>query len=246
MSPRDRVRLALNFQEPDIVPYHVSLTSEAHQRLVDHHGGAGFEDLIGNHIAEISLRELWPDEETQPGFFRDEWGVTWNRTVDKDIGVVHEYLLPGPSLEGYEFPNPDPAPMSKAYQLFIERNPDKFRVACLGFAIFERAWALRGFDNTLADMLESPRFLHELLDRLVEWSLVQVDLAVKHDLDCIRFGDDWGSQTAMLMGPELWRKFIKPPIAKICEHVRSAGKFMMIHSCGDVRGPYCRTWSRSA
>ena len=32
-------------------------------------------------------------QELRPGHWRDEFGVVWNRTVDKDIGVVEHYPL---------------------------------------------------------------------------------------------------------------------------------------------------------
>ena len=36
------------------------------------------------------------------------------------------------------------------------------------------------------------------------------------------------------MGPILWREFIKPRITKMYQLVKSQGKYVMIHSCGDV------------
>jgi uroporphyrinogen decarboxylase len=36
------------------------------------------------------------------------------------------------------------------------------------------------------------------------------------------------------MGPRLWREFILPQLKRMYGVVREAGKFVMIHSCGDV------------
>ena len=36
------------------------------------------------------------------------------------------------------------------------------------------------------------------------------------------------------MGPELWREFVKPVLKRMYSVVRAKGKFVMIHSCGDV------------
>lgn len=108
-------------------------------------------------------------------------------------------------------------------------------MASIGFSLFERAWTLRGFEQLLVDMIESPEFVHSLLDRITEVNLAQIDFALKHDVDCVRFGDDWGSQNGLIMGPALWREFIKPRIAKMYKRVRDAGKYVMIHCCGDVK-----------
>jgi uroporphyrinogen decarboxylase len=36
------------------------------------------------------------------------------------------------------------------------------------------------------------------------------------------------------MGPRLWREFILPPLERMYAVAKKAGKFVMIHSCGDV------------
>lgn len=40
------------------------------------------------------------------GHWRDPFGVLWDRTEDKDIGVVSNCLLPEPNLKNYAFPDP--------------------------------------------------------------------------------------------------------------------------------------------
>jgi uroporphyrinogen decarboxylase len=48
------------------------------------------------------------------------------------------------------------------------------------------------------------------------------------------FGDDWGMQTGLIMGPKAWDEFIKPRIQKMYGLVRSKGKLVFIHCCGKV------------
>ena len=36
------------------------------------------------------------------------------------------------------------------------------------------------------------------------------------------------------MGPDLWHEFIEPELVRMYQSVRQAGKFVLIHSCGDV------------
>ena len=48
------------------------------------------------------------------------------------------------------------------------------------------------------------------------------------------FGDDWGQQGGLLMGPALWKEFIKPRISLMYARVKSHGKRVFIHSCGKV------------
>ncbi|MCE5200147.1 MAG: uroporphyrinogen decarboxylase family protein [Armatimonadota bacterium] len=235
MTPRERVYRALQFQDTDIVPYQVNFTSTARAKLGEFYGNADFEPSIGNHLAILSLRRAGIWTEIAPGHLRDQWGVIWNRTVDKDIGVVENRVLPEPKFDGYSFPDPRQTGASGKYDEFIQHYPDRFRVITIGFSLFERAWSLRGMDNILVDMIESPEFVHELLDRIVEHNLWHIDDILKHDVDCILFGDDWGQQSGLIMGPVLWREFIKPRVAKMYERVKQGGKFVAIHSCGDIK-----------
>lgn len=234
MTPRERVQQALQFRQTDIVPYNVGLTSEARRKLVDY-WGPDFESQVGNHLAWMSLRQFAEWTEVEPGCFRDEWGVVWNRRVDMDTGVIERFVLTEPSLEGFEFPDPSPKPMAEIYPPWLGQTAGLFRIAGIGFSLFERAWTLRGMEHLLADMLHHPGFVHDLFDRIVDWNLTQVEMALKHDIDCVYFGDDWGSQSGLIMGPRLWREFIKPRVARMYQRVRDAGKFVMIHSCGDVK-----------
>ena len=58
--------------------------------------------------------------------------------------------------------------------------------------------------------------------------------ALTYDIDAVYFGDDWGQQRGLQMGPSTWRTFILPQLRRMYATVRRAGKLVMIHSCGDV------------
>lgn len=235
MTPRERVLAAVQFRDTDIVPWHVTFTAAAHAKMVEYYGDERFEDKIGNNMAMISHRKTTEWTEIAPGHIRDEWGVVWNRTVDKDIGVIDNLVLPERSLDGWEPPDTSYPSLVDRYPGYIEANRDKFRVARLGFSLFERAWSLRGMENILVDMIEAPEFVHELLDRIVAYDLAQIDLGVAQDIDCFMLGDDWGSQNGLIMGPALWREFIKPRLKVMYGRIREGGKYVMIHCCGDVK-----------
>ncbi|MDR2785164.1 MAG: uroporphyrinogen decarboxylase, partial [Treponema sp.] len=66
-----------------------------------------------------------------------------------------------------------------------------------------------------------------------EYFLVLVDIALEYDVDAIYFGDDWGQQKGLIMGPEKWRRFIKPRMARLYQRVKAKGKYVIQHSCGD-------------
>ncbi|MHB8901888.1 MAG: uroporphyrinogen decarboxylase family protein, partial [Thermoguttaceae bacterium] len=101
-------------------------------------------------------------------------------------------------------------------------------------SLYERAWSLRGMVALLMDFLEHPDFVHELLHAIADYNIAHVEKAMEYDIDAVYFGDDWGQQSGLQMGPRLWREFIYPELRRMYAAVRRAGKFVFIHSCGDV------------
>ena len=166
--------------------------------------------------------------------FKDRFGVVWNRSIDKDIGVVESYLLPEPTLKGYDFPDSCDAASFKDIDSKISQRSDCFRVFNIDFSLYERAWTLRGMENLMMDFVLNPGFVYNLMGRIADYNIAQVKEAFKYDIDAVYFGDDWGQQTGLQMGPNLWREFIKPQLKRMYSQVRNAGKYVMIHSCGKV------------
>jgi len=246
MTKRERVIRAIRHQQPDKVPWNMDLARPLLEKLAGYYGEPRltdptfFEQWVGNHLRTVGPEggKLFHGLETevQPGLWRDGWGVIWDcRGLygEGEWGRPVNIVLPEPSLKGYTFPEP-PGPEAFAhFPRFIADHRDYFVVAEEGH-LFEVAWALRGMENLLTDMLLHPDFVDELLDGITEHYLVLIERAVQYDVDGFTFGDDWGSEKGLIMGPRLWRRFIKPRMARMFERVRAAGKFVFLHTDGDV------------
>ncbi|MDD5707457.1 MAG: uroporphyrinogen decarboxylase family protein [Kiritimatiellae bacterium] len=233
MTKREVVRLALEHRTPPYVPWNCGFTQEAHARLVRHYGTSALDDRIHNHILTFgSSGEVF--EPIGRGRVRDTFGVVWNRSVDKDIGIIEGCVLPSPSLRGFQFPDPRVPDVYTGISERIRAAPDRFRVFAVGFSLYERAWTLRGMENLYMDFLDHPGFVRELFETIADYNLGQIEEALKYDMDAVYFGDDWGQQHGLQMGPELWRSHIRPVLKRMYGAVRAAGKYVMIHSCGDV------------
>ena len=234
MTAKQRVYTALAHEQPEFCPWHFEFTVPAQRKMVALTGDADFESKIGNHLHYI--RAVRPDVwvEIEPDFWRDQFGVVWNRTIDKDIGNPDAHIFPAPSLGDYVWPAPaDPVRWAHVPGE-IAAHPDQFVVIAIDFSLFERAWTMRGMENLMRDMYDHPQFVEELLDAILEFNLGIVRNAAQFGADAIYFGDDWGQQQGMLMGPALWRRFLKPRLAQQYAAVHAIGKKVFIHSCGKV------------
>ena len=231
------MRSVLEHRKPPYVPWSFGFTKEAKEKLQDHlFRGMVADDeqlfeAVGNHILKLGS-EIGVFEDAGPGLVRDIFGVVWDRSIDKDIGMVRGCALPEPSLQGYSFPDPLDA---RFFLDFPGKRPiwDRFRVFQVGFSLWERAWTLRGTENLMMDFYLHPDFVRKLLNFIGDFNIAQVERALTFDIDAVYFGDDWGAQRGLQMGAALAR-IHSPVLKRMYGMVRSAGKHVMIHSCGDV------------
>ena len=231
LTPKERIYRAVAHEETDIVPYNILIDSRAHKRLTEVYG-EGFDRDITNHIVgvPVDIRTFPPEDVV--GDWEDDFGCVWRQSRDGAPHVV-KHALSRPSLKGYEFPDFSGAERYRDIPKALEASKDKFIVIGLGVAFFERSWALRGLEQILIDFYRHPDFAEELLDNLMQLHFQAIDLFVKYRIDAVQFGDDFGMQKGLIMGPRIWRKFLKPRLRQIYGRAKKAGKLVMIHSCGD-------------
>jgi uroporphyrinogen decarboxylase len=233
MIKRAVIKLVLDGSRPPYVPWSHKFTVEAKEKLIAHYGHDDLVRAVDNHILELGS-DIGFFHDVGENLVQDVFGVVWDRSIDKDIGNVSGCVLSEPTLKGYDFPDPLDSRFFADIPGKIERYPDMFRVFQLGFSLFERAWTLRGMEKLMMDFYDHPGFVRELFNTIADYNLAQVEEAMRYDIDAVYFGDDWGQQHGLLMGPSPWREFIKPVLKRMYGAVRRAGKYVMIHSCGDV------------
>jgi uroporphyrinogen decarboxylase len=230
-----------------MVPWTIGLTEAARQRLTSYLGRPELEDAqtfsewLGNHMRHVGPRGVRGlhvlEEEVKPGLWRDSFGVIWDTRGlygEGSWGRPVNCVLPEPTLEGHEFPElPGPEAFTH-YPQSISENREYFVSGGAGH-LFEAAWAMRGMENLLTDMILHPGFVHELMQRISDYYSGIIGQALQYDVDCCSFGDDWGSQDkGLIMGPHHWRTYIKPYMAQMFAPIKEAGKFISLHSDGDV------------
>jgi len=227
------VRTVLDGKRPPYLPWSFGFTYEARIKLANHFGTDELEPVCQNHLLSLGPGAgCFTDVGEE--CVRDLFGVVWDRSIDRDIGNVKGCVLPEPTLEGYEFPNPRDQMFFEGIPRAIGRHPDLVRVFHVGFRLYERAWTLGGMTNLMMDFYDHPGFVHELLNAIADYNIAQIEEALKYDIDAVYFGDDWGQQRGLQMGPRLWHEFIYPVLKRMYGVVREAGKFVFIHSCGKV------------
>lgn len=239
MTPRERILAAIEFTGPDRAPIHHYIFPGAFRR----HGRKLLElaERYPDDFDNEGPRGAWAqveregDEVDDIVTWRDGWGTTWRRLSLYTSGEVLQPALPSwDSWPSYEFP---PAPGEAHYERFaahVRAMHPRRLTSCGGGGLFQHVQNLRGPEGFFLDIAEDRAELHELLDRLVEYYLPQLRRHLALGADCAMWGDDWGTQTAMLCSPTAWRRIFKPRYQRLFDAVKEAGKKIWIHTDGWV------------
>ncbi len=232
MNARRDALDAIAHRTPSRVPYDLQFTADARRKMVDFYGDAGFEKKLGGclTIARVSTRR-----EVGPDLWEDEFGVLWDRSRDRDIGIPANRLITAETLPAYRMPASDDPLLCAEVETAVHARHDTLLVVKFSYNLFERAWSLVGLEELLMAMVADPPVIHTLLDRLTEYYLRLIERVMAYPVDAVLFGDDWGSQRGLLMGPARWREFLKPRVAELYHAVKQHGGLVFLHCCGKVQ-----------
>ena len=220
ISGKDRVRRAIGFGRPDRVPVVFWNRDQAQGDVLLYHLSLG---APGDGTANA-----WDWSE-------NEWGYRLEKSGDGTMGypvapVYPELPAPGairvPGLREEERMAPAPA--------FLEACGDRYRLASLDLSGFTVYTLLRGFENAMQDFLLEPEGFAALFDRILDFECELMRLAARHGFHGIHFADDWGTQSGLMISPELWRRLFKPRYARQFASARALGLDTWYHCCGQL------------
>ena len=227
MTKRDIVIRTLNHQESDVIPYFLEMTEETEKKMIAYTGDPLFFEHTDSYLAQ-ERNESFTD--LSDGKFQDMFGVIWDKGAQEgDFGIAIGHPIPDSEIGDYKFPEPDEKLIREKCERLVAQK-DKFTMYIIGFSLYERLWTLHGIEQTLEDFLLEPEFIDEVLDGIVEYNCKVVDIVAQYPI-----GDDWGQQQGLIMGYPLWKRFIKPRLKKMYDHVKKYGMYVAQHSCGDCR-----------
>ena len=238
MTPRQRVLAAIAHREVRPVPFSIAFHDGIAHRLDEHYGSPEWREHIDRCFAGCQPVEMRAKTPTASEASRavDVFGGLWR--VDGLADHLVQPALPEPSFAGYRFP--DPRAFRSEERLArcresIRDNGDRFTVAGVwGMGLYESSWWMRGFEGAMTDAAADEGFYDELIERLARLVEACLDIALEVPADAVSFGDDFGDQNGVTIGPGRWRRFFKARYARIFGKAHAAGRFVLLHSCGSV------------
>ena len=257
MTSKERVLKTLNHVQPDRPPIFATLTPQAAKKLSQHLDlpyEEPLDSLLSTRISHMDiLTQLgndcigiaacapkhFPTREISGGLHENEWGMKFF-----DIGLYsefHEYPLGSAStvedINNYNFPDPfAEGRFDEAIKAIEKYKDDYVIIADLETSFFETAWYLVGLEKLLLDMMMQEQYVFTLLDKIREINTEIGKKLISLGADIIWAGDDFGSQSGMLIDPNMWRNIFKPRIKEMFQEFRSINPDIKIawHSCGSI------------
>jgi uroporphyrinogen decarboxylase len=257
MTPKERVLAAINRKPHDRPPLFVTLTPQVAEALSDYLGmpyEAPEDSLLSTRISHTNLLTAMgndcvgiaactpaerPTQISPEGLITNEYGM-----VFKNAGLYNEFYhfplahaVSADDILNYNWFDPQwPSRFTKAVAAAKKFGDQYAIVGDLETTIYETAWYLTGLEKLLTDLLTEPEYLPVLLDKIMEINLVTGKKLIETGADIIWAGDDFGSQSGIIMDPDTWRRHFKPRIKTIFEEFRKVNPEIKIawHSCGSI------------
>mgnify|MGYP000132516157 CR=1 FL=1 len=242
MNSKERVKVALAFEEPDRVPVSADYVPEIRKKLRQRAGDEEEVDVgvaMGNDMVITSHGFCNGYYLKDTPEYYDEWGCKW-KYIQNPTGsyteVIERPLEDEKKLNSYKIPDPYNEERYNSSKQIIDRYAkDYWIVGAIPCTIFEVSWGLRGLDKFMIDMLSNKDFAHELMDKVMEFPLVAGKKLIELGVDMLWTGDDVGMQTGPMISIDLWREYFKPRYAKLYNEFKKLNPNVKIayHSCGN-------------
>ncbi|HHW25345.1 MAG TPA: hypothetical protein GXX22_07810 [Clostridiales bacterium] len=185
---------AIKLEYPETIPVSVSILPAAWlkygdelQKLTDR-----YPQFFGGRKVDLEHIKDSLHPKYRAGNFVDEWGCVWSNPIDGNDSIV----------TGHPVKNED-----DVFSLKIPSNRDGSIPH--GF-MYLRLLDLCGFENAMIMFAEEGEALRTLIGKVLEYNIYQFAHIIPHLGEVAYFGDDLGMQNGLAIGPEKWRKYLKP------------------------------------
>lgn len=262
MHNRDLLLTAMRRGQPARIPYTYAAEPET-DALLRRHLGLGAEQSVAAHFGCNSFGHFWhaiggspsmPERTARmaarpvaPGGRTDIWGI---RREWVQAGTVRYMEITGSPLanaetvadvEAYDWPRPEDVvwpDMPAGLDLRAwKAQADTVVVDGSYLCPFGIPWALLGMEKMMMDLACNPAVVEAVVAKVEEFTLPCLRRLLERypgGVDLISCGDDYGSQTGLLLSPEMIRTFFMPSLKRHFDIGKRHGALCYHHCCGAI------------
>jgi uroporphyrinogen decarboxylase len=249
MTPRQRWQAVLSGRSPDRIPSDYWATDEVTARLLRELGCATERELYLRLGIDKCVR-LAP---VHRGTGENSWHIqsqykAWHIgtkviSYGEGLGSYEETIecpLAGVGSVGeidkFDWPDPDDWDISGMGQQCKEWVDFPIIAGC--YEPFYLYCRLRGMEQALEDLVADSAIAEAILEHIhrIHESLIRRILeSVRKSIDLVYVAEDLGTQESLLMSPGVFRRLLKPRLARMIDVVHSFGVKVFHHDDGAIR-----------
>jgi len=244
------VQEAVTRGRPDRVPKEVGFTPPVMERFKERTGRDDPEEYFGMETRSVGFAGLkeedFPDfseyrkdmppearlmgeygTASVPANFYHFWGYVFPLRRAQTVADIERYPWPDVKRE-YRH--------DKLEEQVAGLHEQGYFVSAMAGHIFETAWQLTGFEKMFADMVMNPALVEAVLEPITADNCFRARRFAEAGVDMLRTGDDVGMEDRLMMQPEMWRRFLKPRLAREIAAARAVNPDIPVwyHSDGDI------------
>ena len=248
MNIRENFLKTVEFKNPDWIPCTIGISPRYKnkfgrelERIMKKYKVIWDRDAgLHNSLVFQGISPGW-----KKGYFTDSWGCVWNNDNEGLEGQVVEHPLSDwGSFAGYK--PPDPLAIrsnefgggifdwSKIEDDIKEQRKNGKLIWGCGERLFDRLYFLRGFTNLMMDFATEDKNLPWLIEMLFDYEEKLIKKWLSLGIDTIWFHTDIGTQEALMISPEHFRKYLKPMFKELFNICRKAGTHVYLSTDGKV------------
>ena len=174
------------------------------------------------------------------GTYVDEWGCVFENTHDGVIGEVKDPLVD----ENWSDLSKIHIPVEwldfeiDEINKDIEKYKDKFVIGGPFPRPFERLQFIRKTENLFIDLILKPEGMMNFIKSMHAFYCELLEKWAQTNVDALFIMDDWGSQNALLINPNMWVDMFKPLYKDYIDIAHKHGKKIFMHSDGNTLDIY--------
>jgi len=215
----------------------------AQERLYAHFGVASARELT-----EALDDDVWPVELPYHSPTSDAIYAAFDWAQAGQADLEHRTLTTPGWFAGEtdparvaEFDWPEPARYldpEECRRVVAEAPEGRAVLGVIWSAHFQDACAAFGMEDALIRLYEAPEVFRAVLARITEFYLEANEIfyaACAGGLHAVLIGNDFGSQTGLMVAPERLREFVFPGTRALVAQAKRHGLRVFHHSCGAIR-----------
>lgn len=204
-----------------------------------------------NSISELKIMfedDVWPVIVPYNNSPQNDIGCALNFAKKGTGGAQNERTLTAPGyfedmtdvkeVQKYPWPNPNDFLDKKESLNRAKKIPSKYlHLGIIWSAHFQDSCSAFGMENALITMMMYPDMYKAVINRITDFYLETNELfyeATRGYLDAVLIGNDFGSQAALMVDPDLLREYVFPGTKKLIDQAKNYGLTVVHHSCGSI------------